>query len=418
MKHVLPGAFALANPVARPRAVTALGVRADAADPKVMLAELVQGFEDFKAKQNQRDTNIQSAYDELNARVAAARLGGGVMAGGNSVADDPDYTTNFLAYARSGNNSADLMSANREGDRQRLNAALSTAPGEAGGYLAPTEWDRQIRKAQRAISPFRQIATVVQTSVRAYSTLWNVGGWGSGWVGETANRPVTNTADLKPLEFSHGEIYAFPMISQGLIDDADFPVEEWLTNEVAEEFERQEDVAFLSGDGVNKPRGFLTHVTGAANADKHPGGEIKTLPSGAAGEIRSDALVKLVYGLASPYRVGARWLMNSNTAAAVALMKDGQGNYLWRESFIVGQPATLLGYPVAIDESMPDVASSNTPIAFGDFKRGYVINDRVGVRVLRDPYTAKPFVGFYTTKRVGGGVLDPNAIRVLRIAAN
>lgn len=385
--------------------------------PTAVLSELKTTVEEFKASHDNRLQGLGREVEDMKIQLLGLGVNG-FHPPEAGPAQDPAYTELFASYARSGSGTGDLLAANRDGERAKLNASMTTSPGEAGGFLAPIEWDRQVRKAQLAVSPMRQIASVVPTSVRGYSTIWNLGGWGSGWVGETASRPATNTAELKVLTFSHGEIYAFPLISQQLVDDADFNLETWLTEELSQEFARQEGAAFLSGDGVNKPNGLLTYVTGGASAGVHPGGNIATVPSGAAGAVTADGLVKFVYALTSPYRQGARWLMNSNTAAAIALLKDGQGAYLWRESYIVGQPATLLGYPVTIDEGMPDVASGATPIAFGDFKRAYVINDRVGIRVLRDPFTVKPFVGFYTTKRVGGGLMDPNAIRLLKIAAS
>ena len=233
---------------------------------------------------------------------------------------------------------------------------------------------------------------------------------------ETATRPETTTPTLSSLEFPSGEIYANPAVTQRLLDDADFKIEEWLSTEIADEFSRQEDIAFVSGNGVNKPLGFLAYVDGGAAAGVHPGGNIATFNSGQADSFDADSLITFAYSLAAPYRQGAVWVMNSTTAALIQKMKDGQGNYLWRESFLIGQPATLLGFPVEIDEAMPNVAANNLAIAFGNFSRGYIINDRTGVRTLRDPYTNKPFVYFYSTKRVGGGVLDPNAIRVMKIA--
>jgi HK97 family phage major capsid protein len=205
---------------------------------------------------------------------------------------------------------------------------------------------------------------------------------------------------------------------QTLLDDAQFSLEEWMGTEVADEFSKQEDTAFVAGDGVNKPRGFLTYVPGGVNAAVHPAGSLTVVPMGHATNIVADTLISFSAGLPAPYRQNGSWLMNSQTAAKIATLKDGQGNYLWRAAFLIGQPATLLGFPVEIDENMPNVAADAYPIAFGDFARGYLINDRMGVRVLRDPYTNKPFVHFYTTKRVGGGVLDPNAIRVLKMAAS
>lgn len=241
---------------------------------------------------------------------------------------------------------------------------------------------------------------------------------GLGLGRETAARPQTTTTTLSPITFGHGEIYAMPAATQRILDDADMNMEEWLANEVKIEFDRQEGIAFVSGDGTNKPFGLLQYVTGGAAAAQHPGGVLTVAPSGAAAAIVPDSLVDFVYGLAAPYRQNSTWLMSSATAASIMKLKDGQGNYLWRESYAAGQPATLLGRPVEFDENMPALAAGNTPIAFGDFKAGYLINDRIGTRILRDPYTSKPFVLFYTTRRVGGGVKDPNAIRLLKIAAS
>jgi HK97 family phage major capsid protein len=237
--------------------------------------------------------------------------------------------------------------------------------------------------------------------------------WGSGWVGETAARPITTSSSLAPIVFATGEIYAMPAATQRLLDDSAINVEQWLVQSIEKEFNRQEGIAFLSGDGVNKPAGLLTYAAGGVNAATHPGGAITV----ATAAITVDSLIDFMYGLAAPYRQNATWLMSSLTAAFLSKMKDADGNLIWRESLIVGQPSTLLGRPVEIDEGMPGPVAGAAAIAFGDFKAGYVINDRVGTRILRDPFTNKPYVNFYTTKRVGGGVLDPNAIRVLKLPA-
>ena len=294
---------------------------------------------------------------------------------------------------------------------------MSAGSSADGGYLAPTEWDRKVNKQLALVSPMRRIANVVPTGVRAYSTLWNTAEWGSGWAGETASRPQTTSATLAPVTFDNGEIYAMPAVTQQLLDDAQFDIETWLASEVDDVFAKQEGIAFISGDGVNKPRGLLTYIEGGASAGRHPGGNLTIVPSGQAAAFSADGLITFTYSLPAPYRQGANWLMNSTTAGSIRLLKDGQGNYLWKESYVAGQPSTLLGYPVEIDENMPNVAANALPIAFGNFKIGYIINDRHGIRVLRDPYTAKPYVLFYVTKRVGGGVADPNAIRLMRIAA-
>lgn len=171
----------------------------------------------------------------------------------------------------------------------------------------------------------------------------------------------------------------------------------------------------MIGNGVNKPRGFMTYL--GTGTTVHPGGEPATVPTGNANSITGDGFIDLVTSVPAPYHANGTFLMSSITLGACRKLKDGQGNYLWQPAYIAGQPQTLLGYPVAIDESLPSVAANNIVAAFGDWRRFYVINDRIGTSVLRDPYTNKPFVNFYTRKRVGGGVLDPKAVSLLRVAA-
>lgn len=412
--HTVTAMVGLA-PLAAPRGISSRVLASGG--PASVLAELTNAFEAFKTKNDGRidglQANMQKALDDLSASIAANGMNVSI-----GMPEDPEYSKLFASFVRKGQGENEIQNANASGHRASVNAAMSAGSAGDGGYLAPTEWDRTINKALISVSPMRRIADVVPTSVRAYSTVWNTSMWGSGWVGETAARPQTSTTDLKPLVFDNGEIYAMPAITQQLLDDAQFNVEEWVANEIADTFAKQEGIAFISGDGVNKPRGLLTYVEGGSSDDRHPGGNLTVVNSGSAAEISPDALISFTYSLPAPYRNGASWLMNSTTAAQIALMKDGQGNYLWRPGIVVGQPASLLGYPVEIDENMPNVAANATPIGFGNFKAGYLVNDRIGQRVLRDPYTSKPYVLFYITKRVGGGVKDPNAIRLMRIAVN
>lgn len=397
-------------------------VRAASSDVATAFAELNTAFTDFKERNDGKITaltnNFQAALDDLGSKIAAGRLAG--SGGGPDLAPpDPEYSKTFASYFRTGDDERELKDLNATGRRAEVRAAMSIGTDSAGGYLAPVEWDRRVNKALISVSPMRRLAAVVPTTVRAYTSLWQQDGIGSGWVGETASRPATSTPTLQPIVYPNGEIYAFPMITQQLLDDADFKLEEWLASEVETEFATQEGIAFISGNGVNKPRGLLTYVDGGASAGIHPGGNLVTVPTGAAADLGDpDKLIDFVYSLPAPYRQNAKWLMNSLTAAALAKLKDGDGNYLWRETYVAGQPATLLGYPVEIDENMPMIAAGALPIAFGDFQRGYTINDRLGIQVLRDALTNKPFVGFYTRKRVGGGVSDPKAIRLLRVAVS
>lgn len=393
-----------------------LAVRAQAPDKKATIDDLVNGLEDFKAKHNARYDAIEAELNEIATLNAARKLGAGESL--SFRAEDPNYSAQFSNFFRNGAGEGEIQAAQHQGGRAQILAAMQTSPNENGGYLAPTEWDRRIQQAQRASSPMRRLAQVFRTTVGAYSTVWNDNQWGTGWVGETASRPATSTPGLTSITFGHGEIYANPAITQRLLDDAAFNIEEWLASSVEDEFNRQEGIAWISGDGVNKPFGFMQYIVGGTAATQHPGGTLGIDNSGAANGLTVDGLVDFMYKLPAPYRQNATWLMNSLTAAQISKMKDADGNLIWRESLMAGQPATLLGRPVEIDENMPALSANSMPIAFGDFARGYVINDRAGVRVLRDPYTNKPYVMFYTTKRVGGGVLDPNAIRLLKIAVS
>jgi HK97 family phage major capsid protein len=376
----------------------------------------------IRATLGEMNTNIRARIDGVEETVqnvigilnGMEGIAGPSNTGSAIIPVDSEYTRLFASFVRRGDGEAQITEMQGAGERAAIQAALSVGSDTNGGYLAPVEWDRQISKAQVATSPMRRLAKVVTTSVGAFSTLWESGNPGSGWVGETAARPETTTPTFSPITFTAGEIYANPAATQRILDDAAIDIGQWLVDALRVEFNRQENIAFLSGDGVNKPAGLLTFVTGGANADAHPGGNLTVVEQA----IAVDALIDFMYGLGAPYRQNATWLMSSLTAAALTRLKDADGNLIWRESLIVGQPATLLGRPVEIDEGMPGPDAGNLAIAFGDFNASYLVNDRTSsLRLLRDPYTNKPFVHFYASKRVGGGVLDPNAVRLLRIPA-
>ncbi|BDI61804.1 phage major capsid protein [Qipengyuania nanhaisediminis] len=405
----LPAALAAASALTS----TPAPVRAEGfGEHQRLFNEIQSTLGDIRSKTNGRldaveETN-RNLIDSLN-RIEAA--GGFAPSGGSIVPDEPDYTRTFASFLRSGRGEEQLSELQGQGERASIQAALSVGSDQNGGYLAPTEWDRAVSKAQVVTSPMRRLARVMTTTVGAFSTLWQTGNPGSGWVGETAARPETTTPQFSPITFAAGEIYANPAATQRILDDSLIDLGSWLVEELRVEFNRQE-IAFLAGDGVDKPRGLLTYVSGGASDGEHPGGNLTVVEQA----IAVDALIDFMYGLAAPYRANSTWLMSSLTAAALTRLKDADGNLIWRESLIVGQPATLLGRPVEIDEGMPSPDAGNLAIAFGDFNAGYLINDRnSSLRLLRDPFTNKPFVHFYATKRVGGGVADPNAIRLLRI---
>ncbi|WP_292226381.1 phage major capsid protein [Mesorhizobium sp.] len=399
-----------------------VAVRADAGgDVKALIASLNKDWTEFKSAMEAKDkelakkfddvvtteklerinssvSELQAVVDQANAKLAAIQVGAG---GGARELKDKEYSDAFRAHFRKGD----------------VQASLNKGADSEGGYLAPVEWDRTITDKLIEVSPMRQIASSQTISTAGFKKLFNLRGTSSGWVGETTARPQTNTPTFGEMTFAPGEIYANPAATQQMLDDAEINLEAWLANEVETEFSYQEGLAFISGNGTNKPYGFLTFVTGGANAAVNPLGAIEVKTAAAAAAIDSDELIDLIYLLPSAFTQNARWVMNRTTQGVVRKLKDGDGNYLWQPSYVAGQPATIAGYPVTEMPGMPDIAASALPIAFGDFRRGYLIVDRTGVRVLRDPFTNKPYVMFYTTKRVGGGVQNPETIKVLKMSA-
>jgi len=416
MKKLALASVALAALTAGPRPRALVGTpRADASDPKALVAQLNNAFEEFKKANDEKlaakidepllnekieaiNASIGDIEKALNEKIAAASI---ANVPGDMQPTNPEYVSAFKAHMRKG----------------EVQAALTVGTDAEGGYLAPVEWDRTITSEVRDISPIRANAQVMQISGRGFSRVYSDSIVGSGWVGETAARPATTTPGLSTLEFLTGEIYANPAISQQALDDVAINLETWLAGEVADEFAEQEGIAFLSGDGANKPFGLLTYVTGATNAAKHPFGAIETVGGTGVALTESDDILDLIYDLPSRYRTNAKFYLNDATAGTIRKMKDGQGNYLWQPTMVAGQPSMLAGYPVVEVPAMPDVGANAVAALFGNMQRTYLIVDRVGVRVLRDPFTNKPFVHFYTTKRVGGGVQDPRYMRALKMAA-
>jgi HK97 family phage major capsid protein len=301
-----------------------------------------------------------------------------------------------------------------------LKAMVGTSDA-AGGYAVPEEIDAAIERTLKAISPIRAIANVVKVGSAGYRKLVTTGGTPSGWVSETAGRPETDTPVFQEIAPPFGELYANPAASQAMLDDAAFDVESWLAGEIATEFARAEGAAFVSGTGVNQPRGFLAAPTSAAGDATRPFGTLQFVTSGAAGGFAAsnpqDKLIDLVQALKTPYRQGAVFVMNSGTAARIRKFKTADGAFLWQPGLVSGQPDTLLGYPVVEAEDMPDIAADSLSIAFGNFRAGYLIAERAETQILRDPFTHKPFVHFYATKRIGGQVMNAEAIKVMRFSA-
>lgn len=416
-----------------PRVRGALRMRADATqgDFKDLIDKLNASFEAFKDAQNQKIeelrkgfddvvqsekvdkinasvTELQSAVDDLNAQLAAAKIG---------PAGDPKDTPEKREHAAAFDK---FFRKGVEGNLRELEvkAAATSSSDPDGGYTVTDEMETAIDRVLENVSPMRGLATVRQVSTATYKKLVTISGAAAGWVGEKDARPETSTPQLSELAFPTMELYANPAATQGLLDDSAVNIADWLADEVAMEFAEQEGDAYITGDGVNKPRGITQYDT-VANAS-WSWGKIGFTVSGAAGDFAasdpSDAFLDLIYSLRRGHRANARWLMNDLTTAQVRKFKDGQGNYIWQPSTQAGQPAILMGYPHETDDFMPDVGANAFPVAFADFRRAYVITDRVGIRVLRDPYTNKPYIHFYTTKRVGGGVQNFQAIKLMKIS--
>ncbi|SCY58267.1 phage major capsid protein [Paracoccus tibetensis] len=286
-----------------------------------------------------------------------------------------------------------------------------------GGFLAAPQVADTVQQVLRSGASLRRLANVVTVESSVYEVLVDKGDLGAGWATEAASGE-TATGGIERIAIPVHELSAMPKASQRLLDDAAFDVEAWLAERIADKFARSEAAAFVNGDGADKPRGILRYpVAPIATATDSQVGFVVT---GASGDFNpdnpADCLIDLIYALGAAYRTNASFMMNSKTAARVRKMKDAEGRFLWADALTVGQVPQLLGYPVLISEDMPDVAANAMAIAFGDFRSAYTIVERPDLRVLRDPFSAKPHVLFYATKRVGGGITDFRAVKLLRFA--
>lgn len=358
---------------------------------------------------------IDRALDEAQRRLDRAQLAGHrpVLGTPGSEREGPlrtEHKAAFDLYVRAGEAS---------GLKTLEAKALSAGSGPDGGYLVPETIETEVLRRLAQISPIRSIASVRVISAGLYKRAFSTAGPATGWVGETAARPQTAGPTLAELSFPAMELYAMPAATQTLLDDAVVDIDAWLADEVESAFAAQESAAFVSGDGVNKPKGFLAADKVAESAWEW--GKLGFVATGAAGAFAasdaSDCLVDLVYSLKAAYRQNATFVLNRRTQSAIRKLKDESGAYLWQPPAVAGQRATLMSFPVVEAEDMPDIAAGSVSVAFGDFRRGYLVVDRAGIRVLRDPYSAKPYVLFYTTKRVGGGIQDYDAIKLLKFAA-
>ena len=383
----------------------------DIQTPTPAAADPVDASFDIVARQDALESDvgaIRGELDEVKTRVdrigrAAQRPALATGDGTGAPAEVKGFVDGYL----------------RRGAVHEIKSLTAGVPAD-GGYAVPRQIDAAIARVLTEISPIRALAQVVQTGSAGYRKLVTLGGTASGWVGETAARPETDTPEFAEIAPPTGELYANPAASQAMLDDAGFDLEAWLASEIALEFARAEGAAFVNGSGVNQPRGFLAAPTSSAGDAARAFGTLQYLGTGDAaglGSAAEIALIDLVHALKAGHRQGASFVMNSATLAEIRKLKTDDGAFLWQPGLVEGQPDRLLGYPVVEAEDMPDVAAGTCPIAFGNFRHGYLIAERSATQVLRDPFTNKPFVHFYATKRVGGQVLDSNAIKLLKIEA-
>jgi HK97 family phage major capsid protein len=385
------------------------------AQPATEVKAALDGFlNEFEGLQAEIKTRLQQQEERLtmlDRKHAAASRGAARPALSTGHEAEAPHRKAFEAYLRSGDDDA-LRGLVLEGK------GLNTSVAAEGGYLVDPETAEAIRGVLHATASIRTIASVVNVEATSFDVLVDHTDLGTGWSTEASPVTETDTPLIERISIPLHELSAMPKASQRLLDDSAFDIEGWLAARIADRFARAEAAAFIHGDGADKPRGFLNHprVENAAWA----WGSLGYIATGNSGDFApvnaSDAIVDLVYALDAPYRAGAVFVMNSKTAGAVRKMKDADGRFLWSDGLAAAEPARLMGYPVLIAEDMPDIAPGACAIAFGDFRAGYTVAERPDLRVLRDPFSAKPHVLFYATKRVGGDVSDFKAIKLLRFA--
>lgn len=384
-------------------------VQASASAEQPTLADVIVKAGAISSQVARFETRVAACERELkdiNSKRETAKVLGGSAAYGDD--DISAVRKEFLAVAAG-----------------RVQAALTTSNNPEGGYLVPTEIDRSIGRLIDDVSAMRKIASSKTITTDEYSRLFNLKGTEAAWVSETESRPDTANSKYAKLTYKAFEMYACPAATQQVLDDSDPKLASEIEIDIATAFGDFENAAFINGSGTKAPHGLIGGYTAVANASWQWGklgyiatGDASGFVTTTASVSPVDCLINLVHSLKAGYRRNASFLMNDSTAAVLRKMKDNDGRHLWVDSIAKTTPPTLLGYPVFTDPNMPDVSAGEFPIAFGDFQRGYLIVERQGIRLLIDPYTAKPWVKFYATRRVGGGVQDFNAIKLLKVASS
>lgn len=425
-------------------ATVKLEVKEDQTDLAKIIERIGKGFEEYKSANDERlkelatkgavDPTTKAKLDKLDAEldglselkrsvealaVKASRPNGGGE--GHVAPEKKAYHDAFITWMR---NPADpqatmnLRTASK-GLEQRA-AQVVTTTGSAGGFALPEQIENTIARLSRDITPMRQVATVRTIGSSDYKELFDVNGGSFEWVGEGGTRSQTTTPDLAEIAPTMGTASARPRASEESLDDLFFDVEGWLSTATAEALAQGEGLAFVSGNGTNRPTGFLAGPTPLLTADGvRAFGTLQAVVGGQAAALPTslDTIINMTATLRARYRANAVWAANRRTLAALRVYKDTTGQYLWQPSVQAGTPDTFMGYRVVEMEDMPDVAAGTFPLAFGDFREGYLIVDRVGLRVTRDDITLPGFVQWYIRRRVGGRIRNSEAIKLLRISA-
>ncbi len=393
---------------------------------------------DLEAKLAKMDEQFALLHDQktrletLETRLARIQTLGTGSDGKQEIKEAVEYRNAWMNWMRKGQSDRDMeqklaaagkaLEARDAADGREVRATqVITSTNSAGGYAIPKEIEATIARLTVDISPIRQIATVRPIGTIDYNEIFDIGGTGFEWVGENATRNQTNTSDLANIKPTMGTISAKPQATEESMDDLFFDVASWLSTCVAEAHASGEGAAFVSGNGTNKPTGFLAGPTPVATVDSSRAfGTLQYIPSlqAAAMPTSADTFLDLVYSIRARYRTNARWVVSKAVLASMRKYKDTTNQYLWQPSLSAGQPQTFMGYPITEAEDMPAVAANAFPVAFGDFKEGYLIVDRVGVRVTRDEITTPGQVKFYVRKRVGGILRNTQAIKLLKIATS
>ncbi|WPZ20201.1 phage major capsid protein [Sulfitobacter faviae] len=373
--------------------------------PAEEVRQAVSGFvSDFNGFRAEINTKLQQSEERIAMMDRKMTLTARSPLGG-AIDQDAPHKKAFDAYLRNGDDDG-LRGLELDGK------SMSTAVNSDGGYLVDPQTADRVQSVLNAGASIRAVASVVQVEATSYDVLVDHADVGAGWATESGAQAETDTPQIDRITVPLHELSALPKASQRLLDDSAFDIEGWLAGRIADKFARAEAAAFVSGDGIDKPTGFLSHP--AVDNDVWTWGNLGYVPSGTNANPEADAIIELVYALGAAYRKNAVFVMNSKTTAKVRKLKDTDGRFLWSDGLAAGEPARLMGYPVLVAEDMPDPATDAMAIAFGDFSAGYTVAERPDLRILRDPFSAKPHVLFYATKRVGGDVSDFAAIKLMK----